>query len=358
MGSSFYDRKVYSMHYIKQQRLIMPNAIIMKTRTINKMMMALPLGSVDAARLVMECVEGLGARAEGLSRVELMELVRRVMREGIAAVLAAERTVPFERAAWESVVARAGRRPTTTRDLRHYVRRMLKDEHFAKLPLRAMTVGQCREMLHKVFGHSAHAFRKARAILHSIFAYGQRREWCDGNPVARIEVPPVQEQAIAPLSNEEVGRLREVVEQRRFLDMRFSLSLLLYSGVRPAEVERLRPDDVCWEERQVIIRPQRSKTGGGRVVPLRALPGMRAQDCRIPRNWQNRWLALRRAAGFTHWVPDVCRHTFASYHAAHFRNLPELQLEMGHRDLSLLRSRYMTPAAKKDARVFWKMQRE
>ena len=326
----------------------------MNTRTINKMMMALPLGGVDAARLVMECVEGLGARAEGLGRVELMELVRRVMREGIAAVQAAERTVPFEQAAWESVEARAGRRPTTMRDLRHYVRRMLKIEGFAQLPLRAMTAGQCREMLHQAFGHSPHAYRKGRAILHSIFAHGIRREWCDGNPVARIEVPPVQEKPIEPLSNEEVGRLRETVEMRRFRDMRFSLSLLLYSGVRPAEVERLRPEDVCWEERQVIIRPQRSKTGGGRVVPLRALPGLRAKDCRVPRNWQNRWLALRRAAGFTHWVPDVCRHTFASYHAAHFRNLTELQLEMGHRDLNLLRTRYMAPTAQNAARDFWR----
>ena len=130
--------------------------------------------------------------------------------------------------------------------------------------------------------------------------------------------------------------------------MRFSLSLLLYSGVRPAEVERLRPEDVCWEDRQVIIRPQRSKTGGGRVVP-----GMRAQDCCVRRNWQKHWRDLRRAAGFTRWTQDVCRHSFASYHSAHFRNLPELQLEMGHRDLSLLRSRYMAPASRKEARVFW-----
>ena len=319
-------------------------------------MTMVPLDGVDAVRLVMECVEGLGGRAEGMARVELMELVRRVMREGIAAVQAAERTVPFEQAAWESVQARAGRRPTTTRDLRHYVRRMLKHTAFAQLPLRAVTVGQCRELLHNAFGHSAHSYRKGRAILHSIFADGQRREWCNANPVARIEVPPVQESPIEPLTNDAVSRLLKVVEQRQFRDMSFSLSLLLYSGVRPAEVERLRPEDVCWEERQVIIRPQRSKTGGGRVVPLRALPGMRAQDCRVPRNWQNRWLALRRAAGFTHWVPDVCRHTFASYHAAHFRNLPELQLEMGHRDLSLLRSRYMAPTTRKEAKVFWNMQ--
>ncbi len=330
----------------------------MNTRMINKMMKGLPIGGVDAVRLVMECVEGLGARAEGLERVALMELLRRVMREGIAALQAAERTESFEQVAWASVEARAGRRPTTMRDLRYYVRKMLRVEGVAQLPLRAMTTAQCRRILDEAFGHSAHSYRKGRAILHSIFAYGFRRELCEANPVARIEAPPVVEQPIVPLSNEEVGRLREVVQQRRFRDMRFSLSLLLYSGVRPAEVERVTAEDVCWEERQVIIRPQKSKTGGGRIVPLRALPGMRAQDCRVPRNWQNRWQALRRAAGFTHWQPDVCRHTFASYHAAHFRNLPELQLEMGHRDLSLLRSRYMAPAARNAAKAFWERMRK
>ena len=286
-----------------------------------------------------------------------MERCRRVIDAGAKALEQLERTESFEQVAWASVEARAARRPTTTRDLRYYVRKMLRVEGVAQLPLRAMTTAQCRMILDKAFGHSAHSYRKGRAILHSVFAYGFRQELCDANPVARIEAPPVVEQPIVPLSNEEVGRLRDVVEQRRFRDMRFSLSLLLYSGVRPSEVERLTAADVCWEERQVIIRPQKSKTGGGRVVPLRALPGMRAQDCRVPRNWQNRWQALRRAAGFTHWQPDVCRHTFASYHAAHFRNLPELQLEMGHRDLSLLRSRYMAPAARKEARRFWRVIR-
>ncbi len=286
-----------------------------------------------------------------------LEQCLRVIEAGTKALEQQERTASFERVAWESVEARAGRRPTTTRDLRYYVRKMLKVEGMAQLPLRAMTTAQCRMILDKAFGHSAHSYRKGRAILHSIFAYGFRQELCDANPVARIETPQVDETPITPLSNEEVGRLRDVVEQRRFHDMRFSLSLLLYSGVRPSEVERLTAADVCWEERQVIIRPQKSKTGGGRVVPLRALPGLRAQDCRVPRNWQNRWQALRRAAGFSHWVPDVCRHTFASYHAVHFRNLPELQLEMGHRDLNLLRSRYMAPAARKEARRFWRVIR-
>ena len=81
--------------------------------------------------------------------------------------------------------------------------------------------------------------------------------------------------------------------------------------------------------------------------------GIRKRERFIPRNWKRKWQALRRAAGFRHWVPDVCRHTFATYHAAMFRNLPKLQLEMGHRDTSLLRSRYMVPARRKDAEAFW-----
>mgnify|MGYP003291701349 FL=1 len=309
---------------------------------------------MDAVRLTMECIEGLNTRAAGVSRGELICLLRRVIAAGIAAIQAEERTECFEKVAWESVAARANRRPTTMRDLRHYVRRMLRVEGVGQMPLRGMTVAQCREILQKAFGQSVHSYRKGRVILHSIFAYGMRREWCDFNPVDRIDNPEVAERPVAPLNQEEVMKLKSTAATRRFKDMRFSLSLLLYSGVRPAEVERISAEDVCWEDRQVIIRARNSKTGGGRVVPLRLLPGLRQQDCYVPPNWQNRWQALRRAAGFTRWVPDVCRHTFATYHAAYFRNLPELQLEMGHRDVSLLRSRYMAPALRKSAKEFWR----
>lgn len=326
----------------------------MNTRLIKELMKGQSLQALDAARLVMECVEGLGNRATGMAREELLCLVRRVIAMGITAIQAEERTECFERVAWESVAARANRRPATTRDLRHYVRRMLRVEGVGQMPLRGMTSAQCRDILQKAFGQSVHSYRKGRVILHSIFAYGMRREWCDSNPVDRIDNPEVAERSIAPLNQEEVMKLNSTAATRRFKDMRFSLSLLLYSGVRPAEVERISPEDVCWEERQVIIRARNSKTGGGRVVPLRVPPGMRQQDCYVPPNWQKRWLELRRAAGFTRWVPDVCRHTFATYHAAHFRNLPELQLEMGHRDVSLLRSRYMAPALRRTAKEFWR----
>ena len=314
------------------------------------------LSASDLARLALETIESLGDLAQGLNRMELITLLRNTLREGVSVMKAAAHTVSLEEAAWASVNARQELRPTSRRDLRHFVRRILKVEGAATMPLRAITSAQCKKILAGAFGGSTSSFVKGRAILHSVFTYGMKQEWCDSNPVSRIEVPKVKEKSIVPLAPAEVEKLKEVAQRSEFRDMQFSLSLMLYGGIRPTEVSRLRKDDFDWDGMQVIIRPSVSKTGGGRTVPLRGIHGIRKKDRIIPQGWNRKWKALRRAAGYrgNKWVPDVCRHTFASYHAAFFRNLPELQLEMGHRDASLLMTRYMAPALKKDAAAFWK----
>ena len=308
----------------------------------------------DAERLMLECIERLGERCSGLARRDVINLLRQVIELGVDALAAQERTCTLEDAGWASIEARGDCRSTTLRDLRYYLRRMLKLSGVAQLPLRAMSTAQCRDILQRAFGHSKSSYVKGRAVLSSIFSYGIRQEWCDANPVSRIEVPRVVEKPIAPLTPDEVERLKETACRPEFRDMRFSLSLMLYGGIRPTEVSRLQAGDISWEECQIIIRPHTSKTGGGRAVPLRGMLGISQSERCIPRDWRRKWRALRRAAGFTHWQPDVCRHTFATYHAAMYRNLPELQLEMGHRDTSLLRSRYMIPTSRKAAELFWK----
>ncbi len=313
----------------------------MKTHISEKILKGLSIGAADAARLVMEAIERLGIRADTLGHGALMTKLRRVIEYGVTAVKAEEHTAPFETVAWESIEARKGRRATTVRDLKHYVRRMLRIDGVAQRPLRAMTAAECRELLQKAFGGSLHSYRKGRAILHSIFAYGKRRGVCGVNPVDDIEVPEVKEKEIVPLSVEQVRKLERAVEEPEHLDMKLSLYLLTYCGLRPHEVARLKLSDIRWSESEVVVRPEVSKTGGGRVVPMRCKKLLRGVRRVIPRNWVNRWRALRRAAGIRTWQPDVLRHTFASYHAALFRNLSELQLEMGHASPALLRSRYV-----------------
>ena len=321
--------------------------------TARRLIRELPLDINDAARLILEATEALGERVNGLERREMLLLLRRVWNEGVRVVEAAEHTVSFEEATRQSIAARSGRRPATLRDLRHFTRRMLRVEGVAALPLRGMCAADCRRILAAAFGSSTHSYRKGRAILHSIFEYGRRMQWCGSNPVADVEAPRVQEREIVPLTLPEVERLEAAAEQPEHRAMRTSLHLMLYCGLRPNEVARLQPQDIELPEKRVLIHPRTSKTGGGRVVPLRRAEKLCGARLRIPRNWQNRWRALRRAAGFTHWVPDVCRHTFASYHAAHFRNLPELQLEMGHSTPALLRSRYLNLPRTHQAARFW-----
>lgn len=328
----------------------------MKSNHIAKQLLkGVSLSQSDLARLALETIEALGDLARGLDRVELITLLRNTLREGVTAMKAAAHTVSLEEAAWASVEARQDLRPTSRRDLRHFVRRLLRVPGAASLPLRSINSSQCNRMLTEAFGSSPSSFVKGRAILHSIFSFGIRQEWCDANPVSRIEVPKVPERHITPLSPAASEKLRETARRPEFRDMQLSLSLMLYSGIRPTEVSRLEERDFDWDNMQVIIRPTTSKTGGGRIVPIRGIQGIRKKDRIIPKNWGRKWQCLRRATGYRgrSWQPDVCRHTFASYHAAFFRNLPELQMEMGHRDVTLLMTRYMAPALKKDAAAFW-----
>ncbi len=328
----------------------------------DQLLRSLPLSGVDAARLVLELVEGLQLEGQGMGHDALMERLRVVLRLGLQALREREQTVSFAEAARRSIEARAGRRPVTLRDLRYYLNRLLREPGLAARPLRAMRSVECRCLLQRVFGHSPHGFRKARAILHSVFAYGLQQEWCAHNPVDHVVAPAPVEKEIQPLPREAIERLERAASLPQHVAMQLPLHLMLYCGIRPAEVQRLRAGDIDWQEGMVRIRPAVSKTGGGRLVPLRfpqplsgrgqgvgqgrtpsVPPSLPEPSARIlPRGWERRWRALRRAAGFTRWVPDVLRHTFASYHAAHFRNLPALQLEMGHRDSSLLRSRYVS----------------
>ncbi len=309
----------------------------------------------------------------GQGRTELMRALRRVLHAGIAAVREQERTVSFRVAAEESLArrAQAGRRPTTLRDLRNFMKRLLRVPGLAERPLRAIGTQECRRALEAAFPGSVHSFRKGRAILHGIFAYGQRQQWCSVNPVSAVETPRVEEKEIVPLTLEQCRRLVETATLPPFRACLPALGLMLFAGVRPGEVVRLRWGDVHCGEGVLSVAARHSKTGGARRVEL--CPSLRRmlrlcgagnigrQTPLCPPRWPVLWRRLRRAAGFNRhaspWVPDVLRHTFASYHALTYRNLPALQLQLGHRDARLLLSRYLNlPRLRRaDSHRFWQL---
>lgn len=318
----------------------------------------------DAIRLSLELLERCPRQKKGVAR---LNYCREIISEGSRAVVEATTSVTFHVAVKESLREREGRRPSTVSELRYVCKRILQGmPEMAKMQLRSIRTQHCYDALSKLFG-TPRQFRKARVILHSIFSCGMRHGWCCNNPVDGIMKPRLAEVEIRALEWEDIGRLVRVAQQSKHRECAAMLGVMLWGGVRPAEAQRLCWEDINWEERVILLPARHSKTGGARCITLhpvlrnwliRVCQGKKSKGELCPKDWGHKWYELRRAAGIRKWQQDVLRHTFASYHLKRFKNLAQLQIEMGHSTPELLRTRYlnMRGITKRQAQRFWSTQ--
>ena len=259
-----------------------------------------------------------------------------------------EKTVTFARAVEEALEARKDRRSRTLCDFRGITKRFMRRcKGLANRRIRSISAEECKAYINQAFD-TPWQRNKARLILSGVFSTACKRGWCAENPVRKVEPECVEEKRIRILSKEEIGRLMHTAETFEGGACLAATAIMLYAGVRPNEVERLRWSDVRLDDGVICIAPHHSKTGGARHVTIfqplaRILKRIRRPgDERIcPPNWRRLRTRLHHVAGFANWQPDVLRHTFATHHLATFRNYAELQLEMGHRSAELLRTRYV-----------------
>ena len=301
--------------------------------------------------------EALGA---GRGRVRR---ARKCLAAGTEALRQQEKTVSFEQAVAAALEARKDRRTRTLYDFRYFTRRfMLRCKGLAKRRVRSITPQECAEYIEQAFD-TPRQRQKARLILSGVFSTAMKRGWCDANPVARVEAPQVVEQPVPVLTPQEIGQLTTTAEAYQGGSCAAAVGMMLYAGIRPHEVARLTWAQVDLQARAIYILPRHSKTGGARRVTIhrplqRILKSLnRAENEKIcPRNWLRHWRELRRASGWgcgRKWPQDALRHTFASYHLSHFRSYAELQVEIGHRDATLLRTRYVDQRGVKAPARFW-----
>lgn len=303
------------------------------------------IGILDAARFVKELSE--------LARSRKLNRLRNIFRLGCE-VAARERNTPNFREAFKQFLASkchlrersiCDYRQAFSSILSHFPASSLMHIHTADTP----TFGKIIE----ISFNTPRQRLKARAVLHSFFAFCVRNGWCRENPISATDFPAPKEREIRPLSLGEVATIFRVARRMNLRECLPAIALMLFAGIRPREVERLCWGDIDWEEKVISILPTHSKTGGSRhvnILPvLEKILRERRRDFseRIcPPNWRRKWKRIRRAAGWhfpeNSWQQDVLRHTFASYHLKFFKNLPQLQCEMGHASLRLLRTRYLS----------------
>ena len=317
-----------------------------------------------AARLVLEALEEsddyLLEEEKDLSRV------RQIIRLGVECYRQESNTVTFSELVELLLHKKSHRRERTLQEILQYARRMMKNRpEWRSMPVRLMSPHECRGNIEQTF-QSPVMRRKARVLLHGLFAFARKQGWCSENPLDQVEFPPCRERRIYALDIARVRNLLKACFLPEHTPCAAALGLLLWAGIRPRELERLRWKYVSLQDKLITIPPEHAKTGGARLVVMKTiLKNWLAMNCPtrlpeahiVPPSWGKRWRALRQAAGIMTWDADVLRHTYASYHLRRFRNLTELQLDMGHGSTELLRTRYlnMEGVTADAAAEFWGM---
>ena len=203
--------------------------------------------------------------------------------------------------------------------------------------------------------------------------WAQRKNYIDPNvdPLKRMALLRVKENEITALQPAQLAALLRLASCDKYKTCVLAAALGSFAGIRPTECRRLCWHDVNPEEGLISVRSRASKTGGTRHITLRPVlrawldylvpPETRVPDALILSQLrEKRVMQYHHAAGFKKWPADVLRHSFASYALKSGIPLHDVQADMGHYDLSLLRSRYlnMRGLTASGAQEWWSMTPE
>jgi integrase len=88
------------------------------------------------------------------------------------------------------------------------------------------------------------------------------------------------------------------------------------------------------------------------LLPFRKLKG----NVTPQENFRKLFEQARSDAGIKNWPDNALRHSFASYHLAHFKDAKALALEIGHTDSGMLFNHCRALVKPKDAERYWNLK--
>ncbi len=194
-----------------------------------------------------------------------------------------------------------------------------------------------------------------RAALHALFAFAKSRRYVAMNPVEEIPKLRVPDQPVGILQPEEIATLLNVAPA----SMIPYYAIGAFAGLRTSEIQRLEWKEIDLDGGFIEITGAKSKTAARRLVAIQPnlkewLDSYRKQKGKIcPERFRTLADATRIAAKMTVWPHNGLRHSFASYHLAHFKDAARLCLELGHTSPHLLFKHYREVVKPADAMRYW-----
>jgi integrase len=198
-----------------------------------------------------------------------------------------------------------------------------------------------------------------RQLLVLAFNFAVKRGYATDNPAEKTDKAKGRKSDIGILTVTQAARLLESATP----DVLPYLAIGLFAGLRTAEIERLDWNRIDFDSGLIEVTAQNSKTAQRRLVTMQPnlrewlLPLRKHKGNVTPANgFRQSFEQAREAAGIDEWPFNGLRHSFASYHLAHFKNAASTALELGHHDSRVTFAHYRELVKPKDAEQYWNVR--
>ena len=236
-------------------------------------------------------------------------------------------------------------------------------EKFGGQPVATMTSAEIDDWLRSL-PVSAATRNHYRRLLILAFNFAIQRGYATSNPAEKTAQAREPKTKPGILS---VDQARALLESASAEILAY-IAIGLFAGLRRAEIERLDWSEIDFDSGHIEVTAEKSKSKiANRYIAMQPnlrewlLPYRKVRGSVTPREafrFRELFDQARVAAGITRWPDNALRHSFASYHLAHFKDAKALALEMGHADSAMLFNHYRALVKSEAATRYWSIRPE
>jgi integrase len=219
---------------------------------------------------------------------------------------------------------------------------------------------------------SEQTLKNIRTKLSQFFEFARIRKWITANPCDLVVQDGVERETHI-LSVDEAETLLMAAQASPHCGVAVPfVAVSLFAGLRPGEAEQLRWEDIHFDVDELDVLGETSKTGRLRHVRMEATllawlePYKQGRGRLVGSAWRAKWEEVRRSVGYRigeppeggwskeskPWLPDVLRHTYASYWLPIKKSKSELALQMGNSE-RIVDKHYRRTIRESVAEKFW-----
>jgi integrase len=196
-----------------------------------------------------------------------------------------------------------------------------------------------------------------RRYLGVFFSFAVGRKWTLSNPVTQSSKAKETQQKVGILQPEQARRLLEAADDKILP----AIALGLFAGLRPeSEIWRMDWRHIDLTGKLIDIEFSKTETGKRFVKMEQGLvdylaPYVKESGAVSPKG--DKYFQLlkkaREGAKIDEWPADCLRHSFGSYHFAHFQNIGVTMAQMGHTNPKTFLKHYRERVKPEVAKKYW-----